>query len=366
MTSNHGHNLPLLIFYSVLGLLVFLWSLDLMVSAFQSIGDETVNKVLSTTSNPFISLFIGIFITAVIQSSSTSTSLIVAIVASGSMTLDNAIPMVMGANIGTTLTSTIVSLGYLTNNLEFKRAIAAGVIHDFFNILIVLVVFPLQYYYQILSKVSNYFAVLFNVGPNGNDTGSNWQWEFFTPLNNYLHTLIESKVLIILIACILLFVSIKIISKSIYNNLLEKAKTRLNELFFSNPFKPFGLGMFLTATVQSSSITTSIIIPLAATGSIRIKKLFPYIIGCNIGTTITALIASLYKSEAALSLALAHIILNLIGTALFMLFPLLRNIPVYYAIKFGQMTSRYRIIGFIYVLLIFFLLPLSLIFINKL
>ena len=151
MTSNHGHNLPLLIFYSVLGLLVFLWSLDLMVSAFQSIGDETVNKVLSTTSNPFISLFIGIFITAVIQSSSTSTSLIVAIVASGSMTLDNAIPMVMGANIGTTLTSTIVSLGYLTNNLEFKRAIAAGVIHDFFNILIVLVVFPLQYYYQILS-----------------------------------------------------------------------------------------------------------------------------------------------------------------------------------------------------------------------
>ena len=121
MTAQQKSSILKIVLSVLAALAVFLWSLDLMSNTLGSIGNETVLSVINVTSNPFISLFIGLFITAVIQSSSTSTSLIVAIVASGSLSLENAIPMVIGANIGTTLTSTIVSLGYITNNKEFKR-----------------------------------------------------------------------------------------------------------------------------------------------------------------------------------------------------------------------------------------------------
>ena len=100
------------------------------------LGQETAKSILLATSNPFIGLFIGLLATALIQSSSTVTSMTVAVVASGYLTLGNAIPVVMGANVGTTLTSTLVSLGFITKRNQFRKAISAGTIHDFFNIIV--------------------------------------------------------------------------------------------------------------------------------------------------------------------------------------------------------------------------------------
>lgn len=347
-------------------LFVFLWSLDLMTSTFQVIGNETVLKVLSVTSNPFISLFIGLFITAVIQSSSTSTSLIVAIVASGGMTLENAVPMIMGANMGTTLTSTIVSLSYITDNKEFKNAIATGVMHDFFNIMTVMILFPLEYYYHILSKLSISVASIFNQSPNLNPTGSESGSGLFDFINDFLINSVEYKSILVVLACISLFASIKIISKIISKRMINGSNERFQEVFFNNRLKSFGLGTMLTAGIQSSSITTSIIVPLGATGKIDPDKIFPYIIGANIGTTITALIAAFNKSEAALSIALVHFLFNLIGTIFFLLIPYLRKLPVLYSRKFGLMTMQYRVVGFFYILFVFFILPLALIFLNRL
>jgi len=81
--------------------------------------------------------------------------MIVAIVASGSIEFSDAIPMIMGANIGTTLTSTLVSLSFITKRDEFRKAIGAGVVHDFFNILVVAILFPLEYYYGVLTNLSS-------------------------------------------------------------------------------------------------------------------------------------------------------------------------------------------------------------------
>ncbi|MEO9966553.1 MAG: Na/Pi symporter [Reichenbachiella sp.] len=349
-----------------LALIVFLWSLDLMTSSFQVIGNETVIKVLSITSNPFISLFIGLFITAVIQSSSTSTSLIVAIVASGGLSLENAVPMIMGANIGTTLTSTIVSLSYITDNREFKNAIATGVMHDFFNILTVIILFPLEYYYNILSRLSISVASVFNLSPSTDLVKSKSGSSLFESINTFLIDFVDYKILLVIVACISLFASIKIISKIISNRMIGASKERFQDVFFKNRLKSFGLGTVLTAGIQSSSITTSIIVPLGATGKIHPDKIFPYIVGANIGTTITALIAAFNKSEAALSIALVHFLFNLIGTIIFLLIPYLNKVPIRYARQFGLMTSQYRMIGFFYILFVFFILPLALIFIYKL
>jgi solute carrier family 34 (sodium-dependent phosphate cotransporter) len=134
------------VLYILGAFLLFLFSLDLMTSSLQHIGKDVAETILSATSNPFTGLFIGLLITAMLQSSSTTTSLVVALVASGSITLQSAIPIIMGANIGTTITSTIVSLGFISKKKEFRRAVAAGTYHDFFNILTTIALFPLEYY----------------------------------------------------------------------------------------------------------------------------------------------------------------------------------------------------------------------------
>ena len=114
----------------------FFCAINFLGIAFQSIGSDFSKNFEIAFSNPAIGLFIGLLGTAILQSSSTTTSMAVAAVAAGSIPMENAIPVVMGANIGTTLTSTIVSLSYVTKTAEFKKAVSAGTCHDIFNVLI--------------------------------------------------------------------------------------------------------------------------------------------------------------------------------------------------------------------------------------
>ncbi|WP_109830707.1 Na/Pi symporter [Reichenbachiella versicolor] len=347
-----------------IALVIFLWALDLMTDIFQYVGNQTINKLLEFTSNPFISLFIGLFITAVIQSSSTSTSLIVAMVASGSLPLENAIPMIMGANIGTTLTSTVVSLSYITNRYEFRNALTSGVMHDFFNIFTVAILFPLEYYYHVLSRLSGWAATIFD-NNNTYEGGQGTKYELFGTINESLISSFEYKSILFIIAAGCLLGSIKFLSKIISNKMILATKTRFQEVFFKNSLNSFGLGTMLTAVSQSSSITTTVIVPLAAVGKVPAKKIFPYIIGANVGTTITAIIAAINRSETAMSIALVHFFFNGIGACLWLI-PIFRKLPVLYARKFSAMTADYKIVGFFYILFVFFVFPLALIFIYKL
>jgi sodium-dependent phosphate cotransporter len=125
-------------------LYVFLVSVQLLGTGFKMFGGEFSERLIATTSNPFIGLFIGILATSIVQSSSMTTSTVVGFVASGMLSIENAVPIIMGANIGTTVTCAIVSLGHVTRKEEFRRAFAAASVHDFFNVLAVLVLFPLE------------------------------------------------------------------------------------------------------------------------------------------------------------------------------------------------------------------------------
>ncbi|WP_332911980.1 Na/Pi symporter [Algoriphagus boritolerans] len=125
-------------------LLLFIFAIDLLTVTLGRLNNDVAKDIIQATRNPFISLFVGLLVTALIQSSSTVTASIVAIVASGNMTLQQAVPMVLGANIGTTLTSTLVSFTFITKKKEFKRALSSGISHDMFNILNVIILFPLE------------------------------------------------------------------------------------------------------------------------------------------------------------------------------------------------------------------------------
>ena len=123
-------------------------------------GADVAESIFTTTSDPIIALFIGVFATVLFQSSSTTTSLIVGMVSSGALSLAGAVPMIMGANIGTTVTNTIVSMGHLNRNNEFKRAFAASTVHDFFNILSVMILFPLEMAFHGIQRSAEWISSL--------------------------------------------------------------------------------------------------------------------------------------------------------------------------------------------------------------
>ena len=139
----------------------------------------------------------------------------------------------------------------------------------------------------------------------------------------------------------------------------------INKLIFQNTGLAFFYGIFFTGAVQSSTVTTSLVVPLVANKKVTLGKVFPFIIGANIGTTITAVIASIYKPEAAIALAFVHVLFNSFGAMLFLPFPEIRKIPVWIANFMGKKSVQNRAFGFAYILLTFFIIPFLLIYFTK-
>ncbi|MBX2899677.1 MAG: Na/Pi symporter [Cyclobacteriaceae bacterium] len=347
-------------------LLIFLFALNLMISSLQYLGKDAENLIVQTTANPFTALFIGLLLTALIQSSSATTATAVALVASGAMPLNNAIPFIMGANIGTTITSTIVSLGFITKKKEFRRAVAIGTYHDFFNILTVALLFPLEYYFGFLSALAQKLGTTLFHEPINQTT------ESFSLLGGGGDFLVKSLIntiqngfVLVVLAVALLFTSIIFFRRVITKTLGFGRQDRFQHFFFKNSFKSFGWGLLTTALIRSSTITTSLVVPLVAKKIVRIKSAQPFILGANIGTTITAFIAALFNSNAAISLAIAHFLINAIGIVVFYIIPLVNELPGKLADGLGRLTLKYRLAGFLYLLLTFFVVPFSLIYFNK-
>lgn len=346
----------------IFSICLFIFSIILISSSIKSFGYSLTNYTINTTSNPFVGLFIGLLSTAILQSSSTTTTITVAAVASGSIELTSAIPIIMGANIGTTITSTIVSMGYISKTGEFRKAVTAGTMHDFFNILMVLVMFPLEMSYHVLERISGHIASSVNLGET--DIPGIGFSSLFKNTNEWLisHT---NGVFTLVLAVLLLFICIKFISNLLYNILVGRTKKMFETTVFSNTFKSFGWGLLLTSIVQSSSLTSSLIVPLVATSKVQLRRAFQFVLGANIGTTITALLAATFQSDAAVQIAIVHLLFNTIGVLFFLFIPQLTNIPLFLASKLGEMTLRLRIIGFTYILIAFFLIPFTLIYLSK-
>jgi sodium-dependent phosphate cotransporter len=177
--------------------------------------------------------------------------------------------------------------------------------------------------------------------------------------------LINNNVISLILCFVLLFVSIKLLTNVIKKTVIGDSKNRLRSFVFNKPFKSFGWGVLITSAIQSSSVSTSLLVPLVATEKIRLKNAFPFIIGANLGTTITALIAASFNSEIAMSIALAHLIFNLFGAILFMSTSFLRSAFVSFIKKFSIVLTRKRVVGLAYIVITFFLLPFLLISIHK-
>lgn len=345
-------------------LLLFIFAIDLLTVAMGRLNSDVARDIIQATRNPFISLFVGLLVTALIHSSSTVTSSIVAIVASSNMTLQQAVPMILGANIGTTLTSTMVSFTFINKRKEFKRALSSGISHGMFNILNVFILLPLELYFNFLSNSAEKLAKLF---ATDNDGLGPFEYNriFTRNVTEWIVENINIPFLSTILAIFLVFFSIKVLTTSVYKTFVVDAFQDISKVIFKNTGLAFLYGMFFTAAVQSSTVTTCLVVPLVANRKVSVVKSFPFIVGANIGTTITAVIAALYKTEAAIAVALVHVLFNSIGALIFLPFPEIRQIPVKLAEWMGETSVRYRVFGFAYILMTFFIIPFLLIYLSQ-
>jgi sodium-dependent phosphate cotransporter len=339
------------ILFLLTSLYLFVLSIQLMGASFKLMGKGFAETLIETTSHPVVGLLIGILTTSIIQSSSTTTSITVGFVAGGVITLQGAIPIIMGANIGTTITNTIVSIAHVTRRHEFQRAFAASTVHDFFNILAVIVLFPLEMTFHILEKSATFLANAF-VGIGG--------VKFLSPMKlitqpfiNFTETLIPSPVIILVGALILLFFSLTRMVKIMRSLVVAKIEVFLDKYLFKNDLTSFLLAVIVTSIIQSSSITTSLIVPLVGAGLLTVRKIFPYTLGANIGTTVTAMLASFATLHpVAITVAFTHLLFNIFGIVFW--YPL-KTIPIWLAEAFAKITAKSKKNTILF-LIIYFLL----------
>ena len=356
------------IFGVLAALYMFLVGINGMSSAIKHMGAGVAESIFTATSNPFVALFIGVFATVLFQSSSTTTSLIVGMVSSGALGISGAIPMIMGANIGTTVTNTIVSVGHINKGNEFKRAFAASTVHDFFNILAVLIIFPLEITFHFIEKLSRSFAeVLFGTMLNVDVLQAK------SPIKVAVKSgakFIDSftfgnDIFYLVVSVIITFICLVSIVKLLRSLVLEKIEAFFDQYIFKTAIRAIGFGIVLTIMVQSSSITTSLVVPLAGAGVLTLKKIFPFTLGANIGTTVTALLAALTGTVAALVAAISHLLFNIFGIAVIYGIPQLRSIPLFLAEKISELAVKNKFIPLVYLLIVFGAIPLSIILLTS-
>jgi solute carrier family 34 (sodium-dependent phosphate cotransporter) len=339
----------------VAGLYVFLLSIELMGVGFKGLGSGFTRTLFALTATPLTGLFIGLLVTSICQSSSSTTSVVVGLVASGTLDITHAIPIVMGANIGTTVTSTIVAFAHIGRRQEFERAFPAAMVHDIFNVLTVLTLMPLEAAFHPLARGSALLARTFQ-GVGGLSVSSPLQFVTGPPLDGISRLTGHIAWIELAVALVLLFGALKVMVDMLRSLVSRRFEVILDKYLFGNAGRAFLLGLFFTALVQSSSVTVSMAVPLAGAGLLTLRQLFPYALGANIGTTITAVLAALVTgSVAAVQVAFAHTLFNSLGAMVW--YPL-RIVPLTLASRIGGFCARHRAFAVAAVIVVFFAIPL--------
>lgn len=361
--------------FAVTFLYLFLIAIKLLETGIKTLGEEYTDRLFESVSNPFVGLLVGILATVLVQSSSVTTSTIVGLVGSGVLSLEYAIPIVMGANIGTTVTNTLVSFGHVRREQEFKRAFAASTMHDFFNLLVVIILFPIDVYTNVITRMAEYGTEIFIAtgfsATNPNSPIKNAiKWgsnkildglnsiQFFSDLNENSYRVYA--VVLIVLAIVLIFTCLKNVVSNMKSIMLNQIEFGLDKaLAKGGGLFAILIGILITISVQSSSITTSILVPIVGSGILSVENAFPITLGANIGTTVTAVLASFAVDNiAGLTIALHHVLFNVLGVLIVYPFKAIRNIPVNLAKTLSAATAKRRYVALLYVLIVFVTIPL--------
>jgi sodium-dependent phosphate cotransporter len=362
----------------ILGVLALLYlffvSIQLMGDSFKT-WKAFSEALIQQSQNPFVGLFIGVLATSIIQSSSTTTAMTVGFVASGVLDVSLAVPIIMGANIGTSVTNTLVSMGHINRRAEFQRAMACATVHDIFNLLAVIALLPLELITRAIFKVgflewlAGGLARAF-AGVGGFKVTSPLKM-ITKPVSHFIRDhilggLFDSVTTIavvgLILSAIMLFIALYFIVKLMRSMVLDKVEIFFDKYVGAHALIAMGMGLAITVMVQSSSITTSMLVPMAGAGILSLRQAFPITLGANVGTTITAMLASLAAANeeaqiAAVTIAFVHLLFNLGGILIFYPLDFIRRIPLRLAQRLAAACARRRWFAPVYVLTVFFIAP---------
>ncbi|XP_040064169.2 sodium-dependent phosphate transport protein 2B-like [Ixodes scapularis] len=405
-----------------LSILAFLVALDLLGDAFKLVGGRAASHVLSDSSvliNPVVGLMVGVLVTVLMQSSSSSTSITVSMVGSNLLTVRHAVPIIMGANVGTSVTNTMVSLMHIKRREEFRRGFAAATIHDVFNWLNVILLLPCEVAFHLLESISGEFVVIVDKGQNmkkaeylsavtkpivklivqldkdvlkdivlGHPTNSSLLKECCkkegdecikrcVALFNWLNmgdTVTGALLLVLSVACILLcfFLIVKMLTQLTKTHIVKRLTAFINRDFKFPLSVLVGylsllLGCVITFVFQSSSAFTSALLPFAALGLLDLRRVYPLTLGSNVGTTATGIVAALAGDPVhrnnALQIALCHTFFNLIGILIFYPVPFFR-FPLLISHQLGETGGKYRWFVLFYLATTFLLVPIAVLLLS--
>lgn len=411
-------------------LYLFICSLSFLADGFRLLGGKRAGHVFRDSevfNNGVAGLMVGVLATVLVQSSSTSTSIVVTMVAAELLTVKQAIPIVMGANIGTSVTSTIVALGHISDRDEFRRAFACATIHDCFNYLSVAILLPLEiatgYLFHLTEAIIDGYGTFSNnekppdmlkvltnpltkgviqldkkimtkIAQEKNATklaeleaksmlkgGKTYLFDSWSGSDTLLGLIVLLGALTIL--CICLYVIIRLLKSilrgriavwlhaSINGDIVSPIRVRISDepnavyrtfsMAWVSNYVAMGVGMGLTILVQSSSITTSALTPLVGVGVVKLERVFPLVLGANIGTTVTSVLAALAadstKIAFTLQVAYAHLFFNLTGIFIWFVIPPMRKVPIKMSRVLGDCVADYRWFALTYLFVMFLVVP---------
>lgn len=249
------------------GLALFLYGMNAMSEGLEKAAGARLKRIVELfTSNTFVGVFVGAFVTMLIQSSSATTVMVVGFVNAGIMNLTQAVGLIMGANIGTTITAQMVAFK-LTEVAPYAITLGVGML-----------------FFSKSSKVKNYALVIFGFGLLF--MGMHQMGIAMKPLKD----MPAFKDAVIMLS-----------APGVVNSLLGVL-----------------IGLGFTSLIQSSSATTALLVTMASEGTITIDAAFPMILGANIGTCVTAMLSSVGANKTAKKAALMHLLFNVFGSLLFL------------------------------------------------
>jgi sodium-dependent phosphate cotransporter len=352
-------------------LFLFLVGVKSLETGISALGAGFVDSVFASVSSPMAGLAAGILATVLVQSSSVSTSTIVGLVGSGVLPVSYAVPMVMGANIGTTVTNTLASLGHLRQSAYFQRAFGAATIHDYFNILAVLILLPLEVTFGLISRIADWASDAIDGLLPAVGGSSPIKDAVKAPVTLFQDTIDGVGLggamgpILLGLGLALIFVSLWQITRNMKAVMSGRMENAINSILSRGAgASAMVVGLVMTVAVQSSSITTSILVPLVAAGVLTLRIAYPVTLGANLGTTVTALLASVAaESSAALTVALAHVTFNILGILIFYPIPAMREIPIWLAERTAAAAVKNKGLVFAYLLGLFVVVPLGILLI---
>jgi sodium-dependent phosphate cotransporter len=316
----------------------------------------TIKEVLLSSLTPVKAVSLGWFGTSIVQSSGAVGSIVATFAGNNLIGISTAIYILIGAYLGTTITALIISLITVSQKRrDFRHGFEIGLCYALYSAMMVFILFLLEYFFNLFSKTS-----LFLASTLGEKISllkvPNWVDIITSPVVDFLFK-INHKLIVLVISFLVLIFVLRYIGKSVVEVLGGERKARgfINR-YFESKYKGYFIGFILTAIVFSSSITISLLVPLAVSRTIGLRKAIPFILGADLGTFTDIFLVSVILSQPlALATAFSYFLFGLLGGLIF-----LPNTE--FLFKITKYTSK-KIINIsrkklIYILIAFILIPL--------